>query len=40
MDCCAAATDELHRQQVAILSMIYCHVMTSDEFCKLMGLPC
>ncbi|MEY6430793.1 cysteine hydrolase family protein [Thioalkalicoccus limnaeus] len=37
-DCCAAGTDELHRAEIAILNMIYCHVMTSDELRALMGL--
>jgi nicotinamidase-related amidase len=31
-DCCAAATDDLHRKELEIINMIYCHVMTSDEF--------
>ncbi len=26
-DCCAAATDELHRHELEILNMIYCHVV-------------
>ncbi|MFT3671904.1 cysteine hydrolase family protein [Aestuariivirga sp.] len=30
-DCCAAATDELHRKELEIINMIYCHVMSSDE---------
>ena len=30
-DCCAAATDELHRHELEIINMIYCHVMSSDE---------
>ena len=33
-DCCAAATDDLHRKELEIINMIYCHVMTSGEFCK------
>jgi nicotinamidase-related amidase len=37
-DCCAAGTDELHRQELAIINMIYCHVMTSSELRALMGL--
>jgi len=37
-DCCAAGTDELHRQELAIINMIYCHVMTSGELRTLMGL--
>ena len=30
-DCCAAATDELHRHELEIINMIYCHVVTKDE---------
>ena len=30
-DCCAAATDDLHAQELAIINMIYCHVMRLDE---------
>lgn len=30
-DCCAAGTDELHRKELEILNMIYCHVLTSQE---------
>ncbi|MGC9419360.1 MAG: cysteine hydrolase family protein [Rhodovulum sp.] len=30
-DCCAAATDELHRHELAVINMIYCHVVSSDE---------
>lgn len=30
-DCCAAATDELHRHELEIINMIYCHVVRSDE---------
>ncbi|TIU44042.1 MAG: cysteine hydrolase family protein [Mesorhizobium sp.] len=37
-DCCAAATDELHRKELEIINMIYCHVMSSAEFCKIMAL--
>jgi nicotinamidase-related amidase len=37
-DCCAAATDELHRQELEIINMIYCHVMQADELRALMGL--
>ena len=28
-DCCAAATDALHHQELEIINMIYCHVMNS-----------
>ncbi|HBG94221.1 MAG TPA: amidase [Chromatiaceae bacterium] len=37
-DCCAAGTDELHRQELAILNMIYCHVISSAELRDIMGL--
>jgi len=37
-DCCAAGTDELHRRELEIINMIYCHVMNSDELIGLMGL--
>jgi len=37
-DCCAAGTDELHEQELAIINMIYCHVMTTAELLALMGL--
>jgi len=30
-DGCAAATEELHRQELEIINMIYCQVMTADE---------
>lgn len=30
-DCCAAATDELHRHELEIINMIYCHVVSADE---------
>ena len=36
-DCCAAATDELHRKELEIINMIYCHVMSSTELKRLMG---
>ncbi len=37
-DCCAGATDELHRKELEIINMIYCHVMSSGELCKIMAL--
>ncbi|MEA3639282.1 MAG: isochorismatase family cysteine hydrolase [Lamprobacter sp.] len=37
-DCCAAGSDELHQQELAIINMIYCHVMSSEELRGLMGL--
>ena len=30
-DCCAAATMELHRHELEIINMIYCHVVRLDE---------
>lgn len=30
-DCCAAATDALHRHELEIINMIYCHVVTATE---------
>lgn len=30
-DCCAAATMELHRNELETINMIYCHVMRLDE---------
>lgn len=38
-DCCAAGTDALHEQELAILNLIYCHVLSSAELCALLGLP-
>jgi biuret amidohydrolase len=37
-DCCAAASDDLHRNELAIINMIYCHVMSSAELCAIAGL--
>jgi nicotinamidase-related amidase len=37
-DCCAAGTDELHVKELAIINMIYCHVMNSDELVSMMKL--
>lgn len=37
-DCCAAATDELHRKELEIINMIYCHVMSAGEFRALVPL--
>ena len=30
-DCCAAATDELHKHELEIINMIYCHVVNLEE---------
>jgi nicotinamidase-related amidase len=37
-DCCAAASNELHRKELEIINMIYCHVMSSAELKEIMGL--
>ena len=37
-DCCAAGSEELHRKELEIINMIYCHVMTSAELQGLMKL--
>ena len=30
-DCCAAATEELHRHELEVINMIYCHVVQSED---------
>ena len=30
-DCCAAGSDDLHRKELEIINMIYCHVVQLDE---------
>lgn len=30
-DCCAAATDQLHRHELEIINMIYCHVVQLED---------
>ncbi|PPR43378.1 MAG: Peroxyureidoacrylate/ureidoacrylate amidohydrolase RutB [Alphaproteobacteria bacterium MarineAlpha5_Bin11] len=30
-DCCAAATDDLHKHELEIINMIYCHVVNLEE---------
>ncbi len=37
-DCCAAGSIELHRKELEIINMIYCHVMSSAELSSLMRL--
>jgi nicotinamidase-related amidase len=37
-DCCAAGTEALHEQELAIINMIYCHVMSSAELLAIMQL--
>jgi nicotinamidase-related amidase len=36
-DCCAAGTDELHRKELEIINMIYCHVVSSAELRQILG---
>jgi len=36
-DCCAAGTDALHRSELEILNMIYCHVLSSAELREMLG---
>ena len=37
-DCCAAGTDALHRNELEIINMIYCHVMSSAELREILNL--
>lgn len=37
-DCCAAGSDELHRKELEIINMIYCHVMSAGELTAMMDL--
>ncbi len=37
-DCCAAASDALHRAELEIINMIYCHVVSSQELISMMRL--
>ena len=36
-DCCAAATDELHRNELEIINMIYCHVVQAEDIDDFFG---
>jgi nicotinamidase-related amidase len=36
-DCCAAATMDLHRREMQIINMIYCHVVQLDEVLEFFG---
>jgi len=36
-DACAAATDDLHRRELEIINMIYCHVVSSNEVKSFVG---
>ena len=37
-DCCAAASDDLHRKELEIINMIYCHIMSASELCDFVPL--
>lgn len=37
-DACAAGTEELHRHELDVINMIYCHVLSSRELADLLGL--
>lgn len=37
-DACAAGTDELHRRELEILNMIYCHVLSAEELLSMLGI--
>jgi biuret amidohydrolase len=37
-DCCAAGTEELHRRELEIINMIYCHVVSSAELREILRL--
>jgi biuret amidohydrolase len=34
-DCCSAASEDLHRHELEVINMIYCHVMGSADFIAL-----
>jgi biuret amidohydrolase len=36
-DCCAAATMDLHRHELEVINMIYCHVATLEEVVGFLG---
>lgn len=38
-DCCAAATDEIHRHELETINMIYCHVASLDEVKGFLAAP-
>lgn len=37
-DCCAAGTEALHRHELEVINMIYCHVLSSRELGETLGL--
>jgi biuret amidohydrolase len=37
-DCCAAGTDALHRHELEIINMIYCHVVASAQLREMLDL--
>ncbi|MEM6322198.1 MAG: isochorismatase family cysteine hydrolase [Pseudomonadota bacterium] len=36
-DCCAAATDALHRHELEVINMIYCHVVSLSDIAGFFG---
>ena len=36
-DCCAAATDAIHHQELKIINMIYCHVLQTEDIKNLLN---
>ena len=36
-DCCAAATDDIHHQELKIINMIYCHVLQAEDVKQLLA---
>lgn len=38
-DCCAAATMDLHRHELEIINMIYCHVVQSEDIPSFIPAP-
>ncbi|MGO7018441.1 cysteine hydrolase family protein [Rhizobium leguminosarum] len=38
-DACAAASDDIHKQELEIINMIYCNVMNTDEFLEYLPYP-
>ena len=36
-DCCAAATGELHQNELQTINMIYCHVVQSEDVLEFLG---
>lgn len=38
-DCCAAATEALHRHELEVINMIYCHVVQSEDLAGFLTPP-